>query len=79
LRASRSVDIALVDWVTYARWEKSRGTLILGKSDLITRGRLIRWKAHTTAPPYIKMLMLLNRGECDADIEVVASARRAEP
>jgi hypothetical protein len=78
LKASRSVDIALVDWGTYARWEKSRGNLIPGKTDLTTRGRLIRWTAHTTAPPYIKMLMLLNGGECDADIEVVVSARRAE-
>jgi hypothetical protein len=79
LKASRLVDIALVDWEAYARWEKSGGSAIPGMSDLATRGRRIRWTARSTAPPYIKMLMLWNPGDCDADVEIVAVARPPAP
>ena len=74
LQASRAVDVALVDWEAYDRWEKFGGNL-KSAGGLASRSRRISWTVPATTPPYVMMLMLWNRGMRDVDVEIVADAR----
>jgi hypothetical protein len=75
LQASRALDVALVGWEAYQRWEKSGGNL-KSAGGLASRGRRISWTVPAATPPYVMMLMLWNRGMRDVDVEIVADARR---